>query len=55
MFFHPLVVAQSPPLYGIHRSPDELAKLSKVKANLEIVGVYADMEKVRDFVKQLAP
>lgn len=29
-------------------TPEDLAKLSKVKAQLEIVGDYADMEKVRN-------
>jgi hypothetical protein len=33
---------------------DDLAKLSKVKAQLEIIGDYADMEKVRDVLKELA-
>jgi hypothetical protein len=36
------------------RSPDDLAKLSKVKAKLELIGDYADMEKVRDVVKELS-
>jgi hypothetical protein len=35
-------------------APDDLAKLSKVKAKLEIIGDYADMEKVRDVVKELS-
>jgi len=35
-------------------APDDLAKLSKVKAKIEIVGDYADMEKVRDFLKGMA-
>jgi hypothetical protein len=30
------------------------AKFSKVKAKLEIIGDYADMEKIRDVVKGLA-
>jgi hypothetical protein len=34
--------------------PDDLAKLSKVKAKLEIIGDYADMEKVRDLLKDLS-
>ena len=35
-------------------APDDLGKLSKVKAKLEIVGDYQDMEKVRDVLKELA-
>jgi hypothetical protein len=34
--------------------PDDVAKLSKVKAKIEIVGDYADMEKVRDVLKEFA-
>jgi hypothetical protein len=33
---------------------NDLAKLSKVKAKLEIIGDYEDMEKVRDVLKELA-
>ena len=40
--------------YTIKLAPDDLAKLSKVKAKIEIVGDYADMEKVRDFLKGMA-
>ena len=32
---------------------EDLAKLSKVKAKLEIIGDYEDMEKVRDVLKEL--
>jgi hypothetical protein len=39
---------------GKELAPDDLAKLSKVKAKIEIVGDYADMEKVRDALKGLA-
>jgi hypothetical protein len=39
---------------GKELAPDDLAKLSKVKAKLELIGDYADMEKVRDVVKSLA-
>ena len=39
---------------GKELAPDDLAKLSKVKAKIEIVGDYADMEKVRDVLKQLS-
>jgi hypothetical protein len=35
-------------------APDDLAKLSKVKAKLEIIGDYAGMEKVRDVLKEMA-
>jgi hypothetical protein len=38
---------------GKELAPDDLAKLSKVKAKIEIVGDYADMEKVRDVLKGL--
>ena len=38
---------------GAELASDDLAKLSKVKAKIEIVGDYADMEKVRDVLKQL--
>jgi hypothetical protein len=38
---------------GEQPGPDELAKLSKVKAKLEIVGDYAEMERVRDLLKEL--
>jgi hypothetical protein len=34
--------------------PDDLAKLLKVKAKLEIIGDYEDMEKVRDVLKELS-
>jgi hypothetical protein len=40
---------------GKELAPDDLGKLSKVKAKIEIVGDYADMEKVRDVLKQLSP
>jgi hypothetical protein len=33
---------------------NDLAKLSKVKPKFEIVGDYADMEKVRDVLKELS-
>jgi hypothetical protein len=33
---------------------NDLAKLSKVKARLEIIGDYANMEKVRDVLKELS-
>ena len=39
---------------GKQLAPDDLAKLSKIKAKIEIVGDYGDMEKVRDVLKQLA-
>ena len=39
---------------GERPGPDDLKKLAKVKAKLEIVGDYADMEKVTDLLKQLA-
>jgi len=39
---------------GKQLTPDDLAKLSKVKAKLEIIGDYADIEKVRDLLKELA-
>jgi hypothetical protein len=39
---------------GKELAPDDLAKLSKVKAKLEIIGDYADMEKVRDFLKKVS-
>jgi hypothetical protein len=35
-------------------APDDLAKLSKVKAKLELILDYADMEKVRDILKGLS-
>jgi hypothetical protein len=38
--------------YTIKLAPDDLAKLSKVKAKVEIVGDYADMEKVRDALRE---
>jgi hypothetical protein len=38
---------------GAELAPDDLAKLSKVKAKLEIIGDYADMEKVWDLLKGL--
>jgi len=39
---------------GEQPGTDDLAKLSKVKAKVEIVGDYADMEKVRDLLKGLS-
>jgi hypothetical protein len=36
-------------------APDDIAKHSKVKEKLEIIGDYADIEKVRDVLKQLSP
>jgi hypothetical protein len=39
---------------GKELAPDDLAKLSKVKAKIEIVGDYEDMEKVRDVLKGLS-
>jgi hypothetical protein len=39
---------------GKQFAPDDLAKLSRVKAKLEIVGDYEDMEKVRDVLKGLS-
>jgi hypothetical protein len=38
---------------GKQLAPDDLAKLSKVKAKLEIIGHYAEMGKVRDLLKEL--
>jgi hypothetical protein len=35
-------------------APEDRAKLSKVKAKLEIISDYADMENVRDVLKELA-
>ncbi len=35
-------------------APEDSAKLSLVKAKIEIVADYADMEKVRDLLKQLS-
>jgi hypothetical protein len=35
-------------------APEDLAKLSKVKAKIEIVGDYADMEKFRSLVNELS-
>jgi hypothetical protein len=32
----------------------DLAKLSKVKAKLELIGDYEDMEKLRNLLKELA-
>jgi hypothetical protein len=39
---------------GKELAPDDLAKLSKVKAKIEIVGDYEDMEKVKDVLKGLS-
>jgi hypothetical protein len=39
---------------GDQLAPDDLAKLSKVKSKLKLIGDYADMEKVRDFLKGIA-
>jgi hypothetical protein len=39
---------------GKELAPDDLANPSKIKAKLEIIGDYADMEKVRDLLKKLA-
>jgi hypothetical protein len=39
---------------GKELAADDLAKLSKVKAKIEIVGDYEDMEKVRNVLKGLA-
>lgn len=39
---------------GKELASDNLAKLLEIKAKLEIIGDYADMEKVRDLVKELA-
>jgi len=39
---------------GEQPGPEELAQLAKVKAKIEVVGDYADMEKVRDLLTQLA-
>ena len=38
---------------GQQPTADDLAKLSNVKAKLEIVGDYEDMEKVRNLLKDL--
>ena len=39
---------------GEQLAPEDLANLSKVKAKLEIVGDYEDMEKVRDLLSGLS-
>jgi hypothetical protein len=39
---------------GEQPGPNDLANLAKVKAKVEIVGDYADMEKVRDLLKGLS-
>ena len=39
---------------GKELAPDDFAKLSKVKAKIEIVGDYEDMEKVKDVLKGLS-
>jgi hypothetical protein len=39
--------------YTIKLASDDLAKLSKVKAKLEIIAHYAEMGKVRDLLKEL--
>ena len=36
---------------GEQPTPEDLAKLAKVKAKIEIVGDYEDMEKVRDLLR----
>jgi hypothetical protein len=38
---------------GKQLAPNDLAKLFEAKANLEIVGHYAEMGKVRDLLKEL--
>jgi hypothetical protein len=35
-------------------TPEDSAKLSQVKAKIEVVADYADMEKVRDLLKELS-
>jgi hypothetical protein len=37
-----------------HSLLDDLAELSKVKAKLELIGDYEDVEKVRDVLKELS-
>jgi hypothetical protein len=39
---------------GKELAPDDLAKLSKVKGKLEIIGDYEDMEKLRNLLIQLS-
>jgi hypothetical protein len=39
---------------GEQPGSDDIAKLAKVKAKVEIIGDYADMEKVRDLLKGLS-
>jgi hypothetical protein len=39
---------------GKELAPDDLAKLSKVKSKLEIIGDYEDIEKVRDVLRELS-
>jgi hypothetical protein len=39
---------------GKELAPDDLGKLSKVKGKIEIIGDYADMEKVRDVLRGLS-
>jgi hypothetical protein len=38
---------------GKQLAPNDLAKLFKAKANLEIVGHYAEMGKLRDLLREL--
>jgi hypothetical protein len=38
---------------GAELAPDDLAKLSKVKGKIEVIGDYEDMEKVRKLLKDL--
>jgi hypothetical protein len=42
------------PSEGKQLAPEDLARLSKVKAKLEIIGDYADMEKLRNLLKELS-